>query len=619
MGDAIRPSDDEFDQILRKSLGQWSSYLDLAKEFPFFPSGSFDPRETLGPIPHFLGQGSLPPNTSYACEERSLQGANGSLFINGQSIWRTSNGECTLDPRVLPKQLLLAVQNSMKVEFPESQLPSDRHCLDGGYFNDDEKHISVLFLAWAYILSARWSELLSRSSEHPCQVEFIPKFPNNTQEVPTGSDRQATIEVDVGDEIDEAEAFWWNAILRCDSGWNISSLHRHNVYLSPWSVSICGKSGFSITGKLSMEKGKLPSSATALEYISRFCIRHDLYDQCSASLSAALYIPQLRNKPLAFPLSTHNLLFNPPQRGASIAALIKEYKEVLPHLMTLSSNAWGIRSTLHSAFFNPEIPCHLVSPWLNPAFAIIDPILKQNDFSTLAKLLALRNPRLGSLWLGAILTGLAASFLRGVRAGCTAMDIHAAGWTDTTQTFLTCKLGVSNGESISREDEGRLLFITNCDEYHSRVPIEPWKPFGETPTCDTEIEVREHVQCGSHCLEYEGWNWLLTDADPILDLGLENHRPSVEDRSENCQVDALAQSHSLDYEVSSQLYSELATRGIFGWLRSTGYLLNEKPLYEHSWIDLESSEEELDDKDSDIAEINCSKSNSVEKWLDNLE
>ncbi|CAG8180083.1 unnamed protein product [Penicillium salamii] len=602
MGDAIRPSDDEFDHILRKSLGQ-----------------CLNPKETLGPTPHFLGQGTPSLNTSYVCEERSLQRANGLLHINGQSIWKTSNGECTLEPRVLPKQLLLAVQNSMKVEFPESQLPSDRHCLDGSHFSDDEKYISFLFLAWAYILSARWSELLSRSSEHPCQVEFIPKSPDNTQEVPTGSGRQATIEVDVGDEIDEAEAFWWNAILCSDGDWNVSSVHHHKVYLSPWSVSICGISGFSITRKPLTEEAKLPSSATALDYISRFCIRHDLYNQCSASLSAALYIPQLLGKPLAFPLSTHNLQFHPTPRGASTTALIKEYEEVLPHLMTLSSNAWGIRSTLNSTFFNSEIPCHLVSPLLNPAFSIIDPIMKEKDFSTLAKLLALRNPRLGSLWLGAILTGLANSFLRGVRAGCTAIDIHAAGWTGTTHTFLTCNLGANNGKSISREDEGRLLFITNCDEYHSRAPIDPWKPFGETLLCDTEIEVRKHVQCGSHCLEYEGWNWLLTDADPILDLGLEKHRSSVKNRSENCQDDALAKSHALDYEFSSQLYSLLATRGIFGWLKSTGYPINEKPLYQHSWIDLESSEEELDDKDSDIAEINCPKSNHVEQWLENLE
>ncbi|CAG8399711.1 unnamed protein product [Penicillium salamii] len=566
MGDAIRPSDDEFDQILRKSLGQWSSYLDRATESPFFPSGSLDSKETLGPTPHFLGQRNLSPHKSYVCEERSLQGTNGPLLVNGQSIWKTSNGECTLEPKVLPKQLLLAVKNSMK---------------DGSHFSDDEKYISVLFLAWACILSARWSELLGRSSEHPCQVEFIPKSPDNTQEVPT--------------------AFWWNAILCSDGDWNISSVHRHNVYLSPWSVSIYGISGFSITRKPLMEKAKLPSSATALEYISKFCIRHGLYNQCSASLSAALYIPQLCDKSFSFPLSTHDLQFHPTPSGVSIAALIKEYEEVLPHLMTLSFNARGIRSTLHSTFFNPEIPCRLVSPWLNPAFAIIDPIIKEKDFSTLAKLLALRNPRLGSLWLGAILTGLANSFISGVRAGCTAIDIHAAGWTETTQTFLTCKLGVNNGESISREDEGRLL------------------PFGETPLCDTEIEVRKHVQCGSHCLDYEGWNWLLTDADPILDLGLEKHRFSVEDRSENCQLDTLAKSHALDYEFSSQLYSELATRGIFGWLRPTGYPINEKPLYQHSWINLESSQEELDDKDSDIAEINCRKSNHVGKWLENLE
>lgn len=68
-----------------------------------------------------------------------------------------------------------------------------------------------------------------------------------------------------------------------------------------------------------------------------------------------------------------------------------------------------------------------------------------------------------------------------------------------------------------------------------------------------------------------------------------------------------------DCDLSSQLVSESATRGIFEWLRSTGYPVSEKSLYQHSWIGCESSEEE-DDIKSDIAKEAASLI-FVDKWL----
>ncbi|RJE22648.1 hypothetical protein PHISCL_05031 [Aspergillus sclerotialis] len=45
------------------------------------------------------------------------------------------------------------------------------------------------------------------------------------------------------------------------------------------------------------------------------------------------------------------------------------------------------------------------------------------------------------------------------------------------------------------------------------------------------------------------------------------------------------------YDFFSQALSEGNTRGILGWLRSTGYPRNERAIYQHSWIDLESIDE----------------------------
>lgn len=170
--------------------------------------------------------------------------------------------------------------------------------------------------------------------------------------------------------------------------------------------------------------------------------------------------------------------------------------------MALSSNTWGLRSLLCSTFFNPDIECNLVSAWLNPTFAVLDSVSLRK--SLLAAILANRHPRRGILWLGAILTDLASSVLRDIRAGMIALDLQASAWTETTQTFLTSNIGSSHGELIRCEDECRVLFITAC-EGHDRPPIWPWKPFGFTKLCDTQLTVRQNAQCASHCLEYECW------------------------------------------------------------------------------------------------------------------
>lgn len=46
------------------------------------------------------------------------------------------------------------------------------------------------------------------------------------------------------------------------------------------------------------------------------------------------------------------------------------------------------------------------------------------------------------------------------------------------------------------------------------------------------------------------------------------------------------------YDFFSQAHSKEATRGIFGWLRSTGYPGSERPIYEHTWIDIEGTDDE---------------------------
>lgn len=138
-------------------------------------------------------------------------------------------------------------------------------------------------------------------------------------------------------------------------------------YLSPWSVS-AKDAGLGLIQTQTTKEFKShsnphpPGSATALKYLFRFCVYHRLYAQCSVALAGAIYIPSLGGRTVYLPFPKH---VPPPEikedDGDAIPTLLNRHGELLPQYMTLSFNVWGLRSILHSTFFNPDIECNLVS------------------------------------------------------------------------------------------------------------------------------------------------------------------------------------------------------------------------------------------------------------------
>lgn len=620
MSDAARPSDDKFSQVLKDSLDTWSCYVNIQSEDHLLPRHAIDLGPLISQTPPFLGGGlaCLDKTTSFACEEKPSTQSQGSLVINGRSTWRTSDGSCDTESIVIPKQLLLAVGGRLDVRLSDDSPFSDWPGVQGLPSYDQGNYLSVLFFAWAYILSARWVELLGCSADHECSMvlntlgaETLPK-----------SDKQPVFEIDIGNDACEEEIFWWRTILCSGDGWDATTKYKGHIYLSPWSVS-AKDVGFTLATNSSGTKSKLPESGTALKYLSRFCMHHRLYAQCSVALAGVLYIPFLRKRTLSLPLPKQNSPFKGKNFASdslpSIPDLLNNHSEIIPKYMTLSLNTWGLRSLLNSTFFNADIECNLVSAWLNPAFAIISSILQSKTL--LATFMANRQPRLGILWLGAILTSQADSILRDVRAGMTALDLPASAWAGIAQTFLTSAMeSTHGGESIRRDDECRLLFITAC-EGHERPPVWPWKPFGSTQLGDTELSVRQHARCSCHCLKYECWEWILTNNSSIQCSEAAKSQPPIQVSSPPSANKTLAGLNDFNYDFYAQALSEGATRGIFEWLRSTGYPCSERPIYQHSWFDLEGTdkEEEPDDTDSDLEVQRDPKDMHVEGWLENIE
>lgn len=168
--------------------------------------------------------------------------------------------------------LLLAVPNPLTVEMSNSAPLQEWPGVDGISNHDEGNYISILFLSWAYILSARWAESLKHASGHQC----CSKFTHQTSAVEKSPGHHDTIEIDIGLDAEAAEAAWWGAILRPDGGWEITTKYKEQTYCSPWSVILSDKANMGIAGGYAISEEEPPSSDVALRYLARFCSRHRL-------------------------------------------------------------------------------------------------------------------------------------------------------------------------------------------------------------------------------------------------------------------------------------------------------------------------------------------------------
>ena len=163
---------------------------------------------------------------SLARRSNQAQG-KGSLVVNGRSTWRTSKGTCDLPPRVLPKQLILAVGSRLNVRLSEDSPLSVWPGVQGLSGYDKRNYLSVLFFAWAYILSARWVELLNRSADHECHMEYTTQWVDGELSQP---DEHSKNQIDIGDDACEEKALWWHSILLCSNdGWDATTEHNGRV------------------------------------------------------------------------------------------------------------------------------------------------------------------------------------------------------------------------------------------------------------------------------------------------------------------------------------------------------------------------------------------------------
>ncbi|RSL77204.1 hypothetical protein CEP52_017733, partial [Fusarium oligoseptatum] len=259
-------------------------------------------------------------------------------------------------------------------------------------FGTESSHIPVLLLAWAYILSARWAELIPSShlSQHPSQ----PTHQLNGNGLMTSPRNRNPITVHVG-EVDEDAARWWNMLLSGEGCWEATMRNsRGNILYSPWSTKLVSEQPFLISAKIkaigsASSHSSLATSNTAHRYLSEYCHFHSINDQKQAALAAALLIPVAK--------------FD--YRPIELAMLNFPY-----------------------IFFEPDVTSNICGMWLPGSFALLNSV---QDPHILLKTLMERDPGLGGLWVGAFITGAYSQCLQDGRAAWWKIDLNAAAWTET--------------------------------------------------------------------------------------------------------------------------------------------------------------------------------------------
>ncbi|KAF1358850.1 hypothetical protein EJ07DRAFT_166328 [Lizonia empirigonia] len=604
MDDEVRISKDQFRYTYATGFRTWARLHSRAIKNYKLPAYCFFTPDT------FPMQPAFPRNLE-------LREYSDQITASGSSIWGSSPAKCT---RYIPSsrrlvQLDVAVKDPVLLSISES---AQTKCYSDLWFSSHSDYLTILMLAWAYILSARWAEVMPAG----CSLIYTDNLARHYNATTNLRGSQHSLVLDIG-PVKRNEARWWAAILAQGQGWQATT---RPSFVSPWSIRVESSSEFllSLETDASPLQGSASTFSEACGFLNKFCTRHNIVDQSHAALAAVLLFPYMAGETLQMPSPCFNeqnqARKGPLDHHEGFSQLHRIYDgQHLDKLLTLSCNIRGIRPLLLSVFYEPSVECNAVTPWLQGTLAAVES-LAENDPSILGRMCMERTPEVACIWLGSAILGLQKKLVQDVKYGQIPLDLHSAVWSGTVQSFIQQPVSrplVVNGY-VQRADECRLLFLCQSDN-HTRVPVCQWKPFGETPKDDVDLEVRIHEHCEGHELEYQGFAWNCTEGDLISHSSQHYVRQRLsQSGTQELQCAFPVVWKALDFE--KEVISENATRSIISWLRSDGCAPHEKDMFKHEWFTMSDSDED-EESEEDSEEVTSTKSfqhrPQVEEWLSN--
>lgn len=434
-----------------------------------------------------------------------------------------------------------------------------------------------------------------------CTVRYLSNRAPSDNISPPGVQNagQTSIILDVG-KASREEARWWASVLASGRGWEATLVVGLETFWSPWSIRVQSGPRFIIPRENETVQESFstpPSFIEALTILDKFCVRHNIIDQSHAALAAVLHLPTMgdRIEGLHLPAVVIGSEYPRSQHEASTPGLRHDWLYQTPNhldkLLTLSCFVNGIRPMLLGVFYNPNIECNAVSPWLQGTMTVLHALAKHKKPLSIGRMLMDRNPAIAILWVGATILGLQEKLLQDAQLGKMVPNNLSAEWSGKPQSFIHQPVSrplVVDG-AVSLADQCRLLYLSQTEGW-LRAPTCPWAPFGSTPLDDVDIEVRLHADCAGHGLQYMGFTW------DCLGHGLLVSTENVGDEWEVYRDPSDAAAHgsetrnypAVDYRglhFEMEDLSERATRSIFKWLRgSKGFKLGEWEILQHEWF-----------------------------------
>lgn len=376
--------------------------------------------------------------------------------------------------------------------------------------------LGVLTICWSYIISVRFLEMQGRGVQY-----------TKHRLEPQRSCHYERCAIILGNA-SPALTRWLCAILCPELGWR-----AEGKGFPPWAAHVGDKPGFSISAQVSdMHILKPPTSKEATYLLLELCNIFGLgtvedhrdakwasIPPYKAAFMASLMLPFYGFMGLRPQFSHPHLT---PVEDAMLhdddKTIIHQYIHDLPYFMTLSLHPPTLGAVLWSIFWQPDVECNLVTPWLAGVLDALGPNIDESRLEILLKVFAARRPRAAFWWLALFLLGDLSimgwirRYIRTMREMCgsgslSLPDPMVTAWTGSMQSFLdfeksTCYTELS--DSISRADLLRCRYDYKLQD--SLYQAVSWRPFGHLAKKDVEPELWPRLET-DYVRLYHSFTW----------------------------------------------------------------------------------------------------------------
>jgi hypothetical protein len=214
MDDAVRPSAETFQHYYERGYRTWQRLYRNAGGRRGFPSDLVNFEDACHQHPYLHSRLDLKPGYNF--------------HVTGTSAWLADNGNgpCHLPAFQRTYSIPVTARRPIAISIEPSPEPFPT------WFGSQSNHVCILTLAWAYVLAARWADIVPGAT--PLEYTDSCAVWNESGTTSANGPGGAFL-VDLG-PVSDGAARWWAAILAPNQGWITGIRHEADLLTTPWST-----------------------------------------------------------------------------------------------------------------------------------------------------------------------------------------------------------------------------------------------------------------------------------------------------------------------------------------------------------------------------------------------